>query len=334
MAESSLRALLENSQSGTAREVYSQFTIARMLQLLLELLAELPHAPATDSKGRTREPAGRLIWHWSTKGFPLLPGPPHAKDFTGIDVQRLELPEDLGAEWLILGLSLGSEQLVFLGRLVEAPSVSVFQQRLPVDLRWGFSSGMLGTLCQHFSLDVPHKQKPDGRETLESIFEARFIKLLENNLLESRHSLNLITGILRVQKAISSELDFERLLELLGGIMVETFRFSFGELDLLDEHKELVHTVSWNSGGLGADTPDVRILLDEAEQKRIFDGGLPVVLGDVMQHPLILNQRLVSVLGLRNAILLPLVTGEDRVGLLKLFYSYNLHLSSERLGWL
>lgn len=326
---SSLQALLETPQTGTAREVYSQFTIARMLQLLLELLAEPARHPAGARGG-----PGRLLWSWDPESFPLLPHPPHARDFTGMDVLRLDFPPDIRKEWLCLALNLGSEQLVFIGRLVETPSASVFQQRLPIDLRWGFSSHLLGDICRLFDQDVPAKVRANGAETLERLFEARFIKLLENNLLESRHSLKLITGILRVQKAISSELDFERLLELLGGIMVETFGFSFGELDLVNASGQLLHTVSWNSGDLGSDTPDVRILLDAEEQQRIFQGGLPVVLADVMHHPLILNQRLVGVLGLRNAILLPLITGEDKVGLLKLFYSHNLHLSSERLGWL
>ncbi len=318
MQSNPLRELVGATGSRASYEVFSQYTVGRMLRILFDLLAEW-------------KLSGRLALAWDESAYPLLPPFPGRGDLGEVELRRLSPPE---AGQLFLSLACGEERFAMAARLVENPGQSVFQQRLPVELAWGFSAPLCEQVLEMLGERQREIPKEPRAEALSAEFSKRFIKYLESHLLESRHSLSLITGILRVQKAISSELDFDRLLELTGEIMRETFGFAFGEIELLEEDGELHHKKSWTGPDEARDQAEIRILLEQEQQMELFKAGAPVFVSDVMQSPLVLNQRLIRVLGLRTAILLPLHTATEGVGLLKLFYSSQLHLGTERLGWL
>jgi diguanylate cyclase (GGDEF)-like protein len=322
-----IRQHLDAPFDRVAREEFSQVTLGQLIQTLENLAAE-------------QRQAFRVVHGWRRAHFPDLPLLPINRQLPHSAYQNLEQHLDGDATTLIYLFDNGVECFSLLGQLVDRPEVSVFQQRLPVGTRWSFDRAfqqeLLASLEQslHFRA-IPLLGRP-GNNGLEGRFHGHLIKFFEESLLETRQSLNLITGILRVQKTISRELDFERLLELIGDTLLETFHFQLGELELYDaDEQRLIHQVTWSMEGQGQTlSKNLQILLDVEQEQALFAAGAPVVLDGLKQHAMVLNHKLVEILGLRFAILLPLFAGDEKVGLLKLYYGHPEVISPTRLAWL
>lgn len=322
-----IREFLDTPTPLFLREEFSQQTLGQLIHTLENLAAE------------ERRPF-RVVHGWRAGLFPDLPLLPVNRQLPLSAYQNLGAHLEADSPGLLYLFDNGAECFSLLGQLVDRPEISVFQQKLPVRSLWSFDRGLQERLLRELErrvpfrpVPLPERPQPDG---LDARFHARLIKHMEESLLETRQSLNLITGILRVQKTISRELDFERLLELIGDTLLETFRFQLGELELWEpEENRLVHQVTWNMNGPGqALSRHLQILLDVEREIELFQAGAPVVMDALRKHPLVLNHRLVEILGLRFAILLPLFAGDERVGLLKLYYGHPEVISPMRLAWL
>ena len=322
-----IRQHLDAPTARGPREELSQNTLGQLIQTLENLAAE-------------QHQGFRVVHGWRQSLFPDLPLLPINRQLPHSAYQDLSSHLEADAATLLYLFDNGAEAFTLLGQLVDHPEISVFQQRLPVRACWSFDRAFQQELVSTLEHRVPFHSIPildrPERTGLDGRFNGRLIKFLEESLLETRQSLNLITGILRVQKTISRELDFERLLELIGDTLLETFHFLLGELEIYDaEENRLVHQVTWNMNGPGQTlSRNLQILLDVEQERSLFLAGAPVVMDALRRHPLVLNHRLVEILGLRFAILLPLFAGEEKVGLLKLYYGHPEVISPTRLAWL
>ncbi|MDP2361111.1 MAG: sensor domain-containing diguanylate cyclase [bacterium] len=322
-----IRQHLGERQTSGVREEFSQNTLGQLIQTLENMAAE------------GRDPI-RVVYGWRDALYPDLPLLPVNRQLPSSSYQDLSAHLGQDATTLLYLFDDGASAFSLLGQLVDNPEISVFQQRLPVRALWSFDRTFQQELLAELERRLPFHRLPlddqPRRNGLAARFHGRLIKFLEESLLETRQSLNLITGILRVQKTISRELDFERLLELIGDTLIETFHFQLGELELYDaEESRLVHQVTWNMDSPGQTlSRNLQILLDVEQERSLFLAGAPVVLEALRRHPLVLNHRLVEILGLRFAILLPLFAGDEKVGLLKLYYGHPEVISPTRLAWL
>jgi len=234
----------------------------------------------------------------------------------------------------------GTEAFSLVGHLVSRPEVSVFQQRLPVKIAWSFNRSIQRELIAALEKQIPFRATP-LHGNLESVhlhnrFPAKVLGVIEGQLQETRQTLFLIEGIMRVQKAIARELDFERLLELIGHTLVDTFHFQLGELELYDSDEDrLVHQVTWHNAGPGKTlSQNLQVLLDVQLEREAFLNGVPVVMENVRNSPLVLNHKLMEILGLRFGIILPLYANEEKVGLFKMYFGQREIFSPNRLRWL
>lgn len=322
-----IRQLLDSPPPASSSGEFAQTTLTQLLLTLETMAAE---------SGRPL----RVVHGWNRRLFPDLPLLPINRHLPLKAFREVETLRRGEAPLMAYLYDDGACCCTMLGELVDRPGISVFQQKLPVRALWSFDRGLQESLLERIDpagvLRAGLPLNAEGGEDLESRFHARLIKVLEEGLGETRQTLNLITGILRVQKTISRELDFERLLELIGGTLIETFRFDLGELDLYDPLVDrLYHQVTWNrSGPDQALSQNLQILLDVEREREFFEGGAPVVLDRVAKHPIVLNHKLVQILGLRFAIFLPLIAGDERVGLLKMYYGHPESISTARLAWL
>jgi len=325
--EALIRSLLDSPPPGSAGGEFAQATLTQLVLTLETMAAE------------RRRPL-RVIHGWNRAWFPDLPLLPLNRHLPLKAFREAEGLRGSPTPLLVYLYDDGADRFSLVGELVDRPGVSVFQQKLPVRARWSFDPALQERLLEAVDpaglLRAGLPLQDGDAEDLESTFHSRLIKFLEESLLETRQTLNLITGILRVQKTISRELDFERLVELIGGTLIETFRFDLGELDLYDPLADrLFHQVTWNrSGPDEALSRNLQILLDTDREREFFEGAAPVVLDRVGRHPVVLNHKLVQILGLRFAIFLPLIAGEERVGLLKMYYGHPEAISPARLAWL
>lgn len=325
--EALIRELLDAPPAGAATGEFAQSTL-RLLLLTLETMAA--------ERGRPI----RVIHGWNRRFFPDLPLLPINRHLPLKAFREIETLRHGEAPLMAYLFDDGAACFTLLGELVDRPGISVFQQKLPVRAIWSFDRQLQTRLTEEVDpagvLRAGLPLVTDETSSLEERFHSRLIRFQEESLLETRQTLNLITGILRVQKTISRELDFERLLELIGDTLIETFRFDLGELDLYDPLTDrLYHQVTWNRSGPDlALSQNLQILLDVEREREIFEGGSPVVLDRIPKHPIVLNHKLVQILGLRFAIFLPLIASEERVGLLKLYYGHAEAISAARLSWL
>jgi diguanylate cyclase (GGDEF)-like protein len=300
---------------------FSQGTLAQIIRSVESLAAE---------SGRPFQ----VRFEWSRKHFPdlpLLPIDQRSTQGVWTPMQHsLELPEDF-----FLLFDDGVQCFTLLGHLVERLGISVFQQRSPVRALWTFDADIYQRVLKRLDLPAVDLATPDAHTCINQLFMPQLVKLLEEGHQETRQSLALITGITQVQKAIARELDFERLLELIGDTLVHTFRFSLGELDLYEaEKKRLIHHVTWYADSPGGSlSKHLQILLNIEDERALFFAESPVVLERIYEHPLFLNHDLIQILGLRFAIFLPLFVDGEPIGLLKLYYGHRENISAERLAW-
>lgn len=321
------RDLFDNCYEHSTCEEFSQLTLGQLIETIENLAVE-------------HRNSFRVIHGWNRTHFPDLPLLPVNRRLPLTAYQDVSQHLGEGSSLFLYLYDDGCECFSLFGNLVTRPEISVFQQRLPVSSGWSFDRELQERLVSKLEKTVPFKAIPlsTRAESIElgNRFHGRVVKVLEEHLLESQQSLNLITGILRVQKTISRELDFERLLELIGNTLIETFRFQLGELELYDKEEDrLYHQVTWHHSGPGrALSQNMQILLDVKQERSLFLAGSPVVMENVRHHPLVLNHKLVEILGLRFAILLPLYAGEEKIGLLKMYYGHAEVMSPTRLAWL
>jgi diguanylate cyclase (GGDEF)-like protein len=322
-----IRSLLDAPPPGSASGEFAQTTLVQLMATLETLAAE---------RGRPL----RVIHGWNRAWFPDLPLLPLNRHLPLKAFREIGSLRGSEAPLMAYLHDDGADCFTLLGSLVDRPSVSVFQQRLPVKTLWSFDRHLQERLLAEIDpAGVLRAGLPlqDGTaDEFHGGFHSRLVKGLEEGLLETRQTLNLITGILRVQKTISRELDFERLIELVGGTLLETFRFDLGELDLYDPLTDrLFHQVTWNKSSPDTGlSRNLQILLDTERERELFENGSPAVLDRLGRHPIVLNHKLVQILGLRFALFLPLIAGDERVGLLKMYYGHAESISAARLAWL
>ncbi len=322
-----IRRLIQSPPAGSSPGEFAQSTLGQLIQTLENIALE------------HRNPF-RVIYGWNRRHFPDMPLLPANRHLPQAYYHALDRKLTDKSHSLIYLYDDGADCFSLAGTLADRPGISVFEQRLPVDAVWSFDRRVHAQLCKEVArltkTKLPPLQERQQPVNLSGRFHGRLIKHLEESLLETRQTLNLITGILRVQKTISSELDFERLLELIGDTLISTFRFDMGELDLYSsEERRLYHQVTWNASGQERSiSQNLQILLDLEQERELFVNGSPVVLDKLQSHSIILNHKLVEILGLRFSIFLPLISGDEKVGLLKMYYGQSEIISPARLTWL
>ncbi len=322
-----IRQLFLNPPPGVSAGDFSQVTLGQLIQTLENIAAE-------------RRMPFRVIHCWNRRHFPDLPVLPVNRHLPAANYQDLTPLLGNTSTAMLYLYDDGKDCFTLAGTLSDRPDISVFERKISVQALWSFERSVQQQLLQeaaHFTTLMPAPVNNAVAPTnLDGFFHGQLVSFLEESLLESGQTLHLITGILKVQKTIVRELDFERLLELIGSTLIETFRFELGELSLWNEDSAtLEHQVTWNAAREEQHlNQNLLILLDQELEREFFDNGAPVVLDRLMKHPVILNHKLIEILGLRFAIFLPLIAGEDRIGMLKMYYTRSELISPARLAWL
>jgi diguanylate cyclase (GGDEF)-like protein len=321
-----IQKVLETAPGGTARGEFEQQTIDQLLQTLESITFESEHS-------------FRVIYGWNKNILPRLPMLPTNRHLPAENYYRLPCSDDRKFTGIVYLFDNGSDCFSLIGGVTRHPGFAVFQQKLPVDVVWSFERSfqekVLTQLEKNCKSDLPYLPESREQGNLAGEFQGRLIKFLEENLMESKQTQGLIIGIMQVQKTISRELDFQRLLELVGETLIETFRFDLGELDLYNKNEDrLYHEVTWNAGsGDMSLSRNLQILIDLDEERSYFRNGTPMVLDKLQENDVILNHKLVEILGLNFAIFLPLQAGKEKVGLLKMYFGQNQLITRTRLAW-
>ena len=228
-------------------------------------------------------------------------------------------------------------------------NLAIFQQGAPVQMFWSFRDTsfqrfldlLVGNCEANSSFHHYQKMGLSQRRVqrhLNPTPEAYFINYVsrtENALSDLRNELDLVKAIVKVQDAVTRELDYERLIEILGGILLNTLKFQLGEL-LHCEQKNapLVQKALWSSRRSYSTPEGLTIHLEQELEDRVLRDREVYHLTGMQTSPYVLNHRLVSLLGLQDALLIPLVLEQRHLGLLKLYYSDGLTLSQARQEWL
>jgi diguanylate cyclase (GGDEF)-like protein len=317
-----IRSILSQPPDNVLPGEYSQSTLAQVIRCVEQLAA-------------SSERPFQIVYGWSSEHFPDLPLLPINRQLPSEywhNVQsKLKLPEDF-----FFLFDDGQQCFSLVGHLVDRPGISVFQQKSSVKALWTFDPIVHARVLTRLDSSVtPLPDPPPDSMPIRSSFMPQLIKQFEQSHQETQQSLALITGIMQVQKAIARELDFERLLELIGDTLSRTFHFSLGELELYDSEEErLVHHVTWYADAPGGSlSKHLQILLNVEEERILFQSGTPTVLERIQEHPIVLNHALVTVLGLRFAVFLPLMVDQEPIGLLKLYYGHWEAFTPARLAW-
>ena len=322
-----IRQLFLNPAPGVSAGDFSQLTLGQLIQTLENIAAE-------------RRKPFRVIHCWNRRHFPDLPVLPVNRHLPTANYQDLSAQLSADTSSMLYLYDDGRDCFSLAGTLSDSPDISVFERKISVQAFWSFERDVQQQLLEEagrFSSLMPAPVNTELIPTnLDGSFHGQLLGFLEESLLESGQTLHLITGILKVQKTIVRELDFERLLELIGSTLIETFRFELGELSLWNEETQaLEHQVTWNAAREEQHlNQNLLILLDQELEREFFDNGQPVVLDRLIKHSVILNHKLIEILGLRFAIFLPLIAGEDRIGMLKMYYTRSELISPARLAWL
>jgi hypothetical protein len=243
----------------------------------------------------------------------------------------------------------GDLRFTLLGLHQREREVAIFKRVNPVKVFWSFQDQVFREVLRRLEEALQPQEKfldylrHSGcrrqrqryqNPTPENYFIA-FADHAQEQLVELQNKLDLVHAVVKVQEAVTRELDTDRLVEILGAILVDTLHFQLGELLLFDEEsKRLRQKALWSSMSSHRTPEGLAIHLEEDLELRVFRSGEPYELQRMPENPYVLNHKLITLLGIRDGLLLPLNDGDDSVGLLKLYYSEELQLSPERRQWL
>ncbi len=228
-------------------------------------------------------------------------------------------------------------------------NLAIFQQGIPVQLFWSFRDSTFQHIFDllvtntkanqdfiHFhKLGLSQRRASRHVNPTPEAYFLNYVSRTESNLVDIRNELDLVKAIVKVQDAVTRELDYERLIEILGGILLDTLKFQLGELLHAERtDSSLVQKALWSSRRSYSTPEGLTIHLESNLEERVLRNREVYHLSAMQTNPYVLNHRLVSLLGLQDALLIPLVLEKRRLGLLKLYYSDSLNLSPARQEWL
>jgi len=261
----------------------------------------------------------------------------------------LNNPEFLAPEqflFLAAGEDMRFSLLASRGKELE---LAIFQQGVPVHLYWSFRD----TTFQHYldllianteanarfrriqQMGLSKRRIPRNLNPTPEAYFLNYVSHTENSLVDLRNELDLVKAIVKVQDAVTRELDYERLIEILGGILLNTLKFQLGELLHCEQRNTpLMQKALWSSRHSYSTPEGLTIHLETDLEERVLRNREVYHLTDMPNSPYVMNHRLVSLLGLQDALLIPLELEKRHLGLLKLYYSDKLNLSQARKEWL